>query len=107
VQAQAVRLYIPTYERVLSRQLLLPCRRRRADSAQVLRPESGVEPGAPGGAPGAGRGLEGPEKAQEVTGGVCVCTVLCYTCLYSEKETQGPARLRPGLQGGREGRSRC
>ena len=37
VQAQAVRLYIPTDERVLSRQLLLPCRRRRADSAQVLQ----------------------------------------------------------------------
>ena len=35
------------------------------------------------------------------------CTVLCYTCLYSEKETQGPARLRPGKKGGREGRSRC
>ena len=34
-------------------------------------------------------------------------TVLCYTCLYSEKETQGPARLRPGKKGGREGRSRC
>ena len=33
--------------------------------------------------------------------------VLCYTCLYSEKETQGPARLRPGKKGGREGRSRC
>ena len=43
VQAQAVRLYIPTDERVLSRQLLLPCRRRRADSAQVLQqvPEAG------------------------------------------------------------------
>ena len=37
MQAQAVRLYIPTDERVLSRQLLLPCRRRRADSAQVLQ----------------------------------------------------------------------
>ena len=36
-----------------------------------------------------------------------VPTVLCYTCLYSEKETQGPARLRPGKKGGREGRSRC
>ena len=33
--------------------------------------------------------------------------VLRYTCLYSEKETQGPARLRPGKKGGREGRSRC
>ena len=39
--------------------------------------------------------------------GVLYCTVLCYTCLYSEKETQGPARLRPGKKGGREGRSRC
>ena len=29
-------------------------------------------------------------------------SVLCYTCLYSEKETQGPARLRPGKKGGRE-----
>ena len=43
MQAQAVRLGIPTDERVLSRQLLLPCRRRRADSAQVLQqvPEAG------------------------------------------------------------------
>ena len=43
VQAQAVRLGIPTDERVRSRQLLLPCRRRRADSAQVLQqvPEAG------------------------------------------------------------------
>ena len=51
MQAQAVRLYIPTYERVLSRQLLLPCRRRRADSAQVLQqvPEAG------GGVPLCGR----------------------------------------------------
>ena len=30
-------------------------------------------------------------------------TVLCYTCLYSEKETQGPARLRPVKKWGREG----
>ena len=28
-------------------------------------------------------------------------TVLCYTCLYSKKEAQGPARLRPGKKGSR------
>ena len=45
MQAQAERLRILADERVLSRQLLLlaPCRRRRADSAQVLQqvPEAG------------------------------------------------------------------
>ena len=43
VQAQAVRLCIPTDERVRSRQLQLPCRWCRTDSAQVLQqvPEAG------------------------------------------------------------------
>ena len=77
MQAQAVRLYIPTYERVLSRQLLLPCRRRRADSAQVLRPERG---GAWGPRRGPWRG-ERVGRTGKSTGGyrrcVCVyCTVL-------------------------------
>ena len=31
---------------------------------------------------------------------VLYCTVLCYTCLFFEKETQGPARLRPGKKRG-------
>ena len=31
------------------------------------------------------------------------CTVLCYTCLCSAREPQGPAQLRPGKKGGGSG----
>ena len=67
----------------------------------------------PAGAAPAGRGgwgpgtLQRPRALNALPGNSGDCTVLCYTCLYSEKETQGPARLRPGKKGGREGRSRC
>ena len=51
-------------------------------------------------ASGGGSGEDG-EDGDVGKGGYC--TVLCYTCLYSEKETQGPARLRPGKKGGKGG----
>ena len=48
-----------------------------------------------------------PPRRSQPLAAPCALQYLYSTCLYSEKETQGPARLRPGKKGGREGRSRC